>query len=127
MKFASLSAAIVLLGAGTAIAGGGAPVPEKPEGGPPSGRPGPVLDEKKCTAVWEMTEREGDTLAKGKAAPFIVNFEMVDADGDGKVTQDEFKEGCSKGWVQAEASKPPESGGGQTPEAPEQKPDASKP
>ena len=123
MRLIPLSAAIFLLGVGTAIAGGGAPVPEKPEGGPPSGRPGPVLDEKKCTAVWELTEREGDTLAKDKAAPFVVNFEMVDADGDGKVTQDEFKEGCSKGWVQAEASKPAESGGGQTPEAPEQKPD----
>ncbi len=127
MKLVSLSTAILLLSVGTAIAGGGAPVPEKPAGGPPSGRPGPVLDEKKCSAVWEMTEREGDTLAKGKAAPFVVNFEMVDADGDGKVTQDEFKEGCSKGWVQAEASKPPESGGGQTPERPEQKSDKAKP
>lgn len=123
MKLASLSAAVVLIAAGTAIAGGGAPVPAKPEGGPPSGRPSQVLDDKKCTAVWEMTEREGDTLAKGNAAPFIVNFEMVDADGDGKVTQDEFKEGCSKGWVQEQASKPAESGGGQTPEEPEQKSD----
>ena len=99
MKTVSLSAAILLLGVGTAIAGGGAPVPERPEGGPPSGRPGAVLDDEKCTAVWEITQREGDTLVKGKAAPYIVNFEMVDADGDGKVTQDEFKKGCSKGWI----------------------------
>ena len=121
MKSVSLSAAILLLGVGTALAGGGAPVPEKPEGGPPSGRPGPVLDDQKCTAAWEMTEREGDTLVKDKAVPFIVNFEMVDADGDGKVTQNEFKDGCSKGLVQEQASKPADSGGGQTPEDPEKK------
>ena len=94
-------------------------MPERPEGDPPSGRPGAVLDDEKCTAVWEITQREGDTLVKGKAAPYIVNFEMVDADGDGKVTQDEFKKGCSKGWVQEEASKPVNSGGGQTPQQPE--------
>jgi hypothetical protein len=121
MKSVSLSAAILLLGVGTAIAGGGAPVPEKPEGGPPSGRPGPVLDDTKCTAAWEMTEREGDTLAKDKAVPFIVNFEMVDTSGDGKITQDEFKDGCGKGLVQEQASKPADSGGGQTPEDPEKK------
>ncbi len=67
-----------------------------------------------------MSQREGDTLVKGKAAPFIVNFEMVDADGDGKVTQDEFKKGCGKGLVQEEASKPADTGGGQTPEQPEE-------
>jgi Ca2+-binding EF-hand superfamily protein len=47
-----------------------------------------------------MTERDGDTLSEGKAAPFIVNFKMVDADNDGKITEAEFKEGCKKGLVQ---------------------------
>jgi hypothetical protein len=121
MKLATVAALAMLLSAGTATAGGGAPVPEKPEGGPPSGRPGPVLDETKCKTVWSLTEREGDTLAQGKAAPFIVNFEMVDADKDGKVTQTEFMEGCKKGLVQEQASKPAETGGGQTPEQPTKK------
>ena len=94
-----------MLGAGTAFAGAGAPIPEKPEGGPPSGRPGAVLDETKCKSVWSLTEREGDTLAKDKAAPFIVNFEMVDTNKDGKVTQDEFTEACKKGLVQEAATK----------------------
>jgi hypothetical protein len=76
------------------------------------------LDPDKCKAVWSLTEREGDTLSQDKAAPFIVNFTMVDTNKDGKVSQDEFTDGCSKGLVQEQASKPAESGGGQTPEQP---------
>jgi hypothetical protein len=126
MKLATVAALAVLLGAGTTFAGEGTPVPQKPEGGAPSGRPGPVLDESKCKTVWSLTEREGrdevtrrgDTLSQDKAAPFIVNFQMVDTNKDGKVTQDEFMEGCKKGLVQEQASKPGETGGGQTPEQP---------
>ena len=118
MKLATCAALAVLLAAGPAFAGAGAPVPPKPEGGPPSGRPGPVLDEAKCKTVWSLTERQGDTLSQDKAAPFIVNFQMVDTNNDGKVTQDEFLEGCKKGLVQAQASKTGETGGGQTPEQP---------
>src|ERR1043165_8615446 len=105
MKLATCAALSVLLAAGPAFAGAGAPVPPKPEGGPPSGRPGQVLDEAKCKTVWSMTERQGDTLPQDKAAPFIVNFQMVDTNNDGKVTQGEFLEGCKKGLVQEQASK----------------------
>ena len=66
-----------------------------------------------------MTEREGDTLSEGKAAPFIVSFKMVDTNSDGKITQHEFKEGCKKGLIQEQASRPEgATGGGQTPEQP---------
>lgn len=119
MKLVTLTALAVILAASQAFAGGGAEVPSKPEGGPPSGRPGPVLDDAKCQAVWSLTEREGDTLSQDKAAPFIVNFTMVDANNDGKITEAEFKEGCKKGLVQEAASKPAETGGGQAPEQPE--------
>jgi EF hand len=119
MKPATFAALTMLLVASSAFAGGGAPVPEKPEGGPPSGRPGAILDDAKCEAVWSMTERQGDTLSEGKAAPFIVNFKIVDANNDGKITRDEFKEGCRKGLVQEQASRPAgATGGGQTPEQP---------
>jgi hypothetical protein len=118
MKRATAMTVAILLSASSAFAGAGAPVPEKPEGGPPSGRPGAVLDPDKCKAVWSLTEREGDTLSQDKAAPFIVNFTMVDTNKDGKVSQDEFTDGCAKGLVQEQASKPAESGGGQTPEQP---------
>ena len=119
MKRATCAALTIMLSASSAFAGAGAPVPEKPEGGPPSGRPGVILDDAKCEAVWNMTQREGDMLSEGKAAPFIVNFKMVDTNNDGKITQDEFKEGCKKGLVQEEASRPAGgTGGGQTPEQP---------
>jgi hypothetical protein len=118
MKLAKFAALTVLLAAGSAYAGAVAPVPEKPEGGPPSGRPGAVLDEAKCKTVWSLTERQGDTLSQDKAAPFIVNFQMVDTNNDGKITEDEFLEGCKKGLVQEQASKPGETGGGQTPAQP---------
>jgi EF hand domain-containing protein len=119
MKLATFAVLTIVLSASSAFAGAGAPVPEKPEGGPPSGRPGAILDDAKCEAVWSMTQREGDTLSEGKAAPFIVNFKMVDTNNDGKITHDEFKEGCKKGLVQEQASRPTgATGGGQTPEQP---------
>ena len=100
MKLATMTTLAILLSASYAFAGGGAPVPPTPEGGPPSGRPGAVLDDAKCQAVWSLTERDGDILSEDKAAPFIVNFKLVDTDGDGKISQDEFKAGCKKGLVQ---------------------------
>lgn len=118
MRVTALATLVLLAGGGSALAGAGAPVPDKPEGGPPSGRPSAILDDAKCTAVWGMTEKEGDVLVADKAAPFIVNFEMVDTNKDGKVAQDEFKEGCKNGWVQEQPSKPGETGGGQTPDKP---------
>jgi hypothetical protein len=107
MKLATVTALATLLSAGYAFAGGGAPVPPVPEGGAPSGRPSAVLDEAKCDSIWNMTEREGDILSEGKAAPFIVNFKMVDSDRDGWITQDEFKQGCKNGWVKTAGSQKP--------------------
>ena len=48
-----------------------------------------------------MASPEGDTLSGDKAVPYIVNFQMVDTDKDGKISADEFKVGCGKGWVQS--------------------------
>ncbi len=118
MRVVTVASLAFLLSTGVAFAGAGAPVPDKPAGGPPSGRPGAILDDTKCNAVWSMTEREDDALVADKAAPFIVNFPMVDTDKDGKVSQDEFKQGCKNGWVQEQASKPGETGGGQSPDQP---------
>jgi len=109
MKLTILTTTLLLCSAGYALAGPGAGEPKEPAD-PPSGRPTVVLDDAKCKSVWSMTERDGDTLSEGKAAPFIVNFKMVDADNDGKITEAEFKEGCKKGLVQeasAEGSRQP--------------------
>jgi hypothetical protein len=101
MKLATFTAATVLLSAGYAFAGGGAPVPEGSQADASSGRPSAVLDDTKCQSVWKIASPDGDTLSGDKAVPYIVNFQMVDTDKDGKISAAEFKTGCGKGWVQS--------------------------
>ncbi len=121
MKRPTLTALALMFSASYALAGGGAPVPPQPEGSDPSGRPAAVLDDAKCQSVWSMTEREGDVLSEDKAAPFVVNFKMVDADGDGKISQDEFKQGCKAGLVQVASAEGKQTPTGQgSPEVPKE-------
>jgi hypothetical protein len=100
MKLTTLTAVAVLLSAGYAFAGAGAPVPEGSQNPPPSGRPSTALDDATCATVWKMASPNGDALSKDKATPFVVNYEMVDTDKDGKISQAEFQAGCGKGWIQ---------------------------
>jgi sporulation protein YlmC with PRC-barrel domain len=99
MKLAAMTSVVFLLGAGYAFAGPGAGEPKEPAD-PASGRPGAMLDDAKCASVWNLMERDGDTLSEGKAAPFVVNFKLVDTNADGKISEAEFKDGCKKGLVQ---------------------------
>ena len=92
MQRAAFAALALLLGTAYAIAA--------------SDTPGPTLDPAECTAVWSLTEREGDTLVKAKARPFVVNFTMVDTNGDGQITQEEFQKGCKGGWVKSSKMNP---------------------
>jgi hypothetical protein len=101
MKLATFTAMAVLLSVGYAVAGGGAPVPEGSQADASSGRPSAVLDDAACQSVWKTASPNGDTLAGDKAVPYIVNFQMVDTDKDGKISAAEFKTGCGKGWVQS--------------------------
>jgi hypothetical protein len=87
------------MSAGYALAGPGAGQPTTPAD-PSSGRPTAVLDDAACSNVWSLTQRQGDTLSEGQAAPFIVNFKLVDANSDGKISEAEFKDGCKQGLVQ---------------------------
>ena len=103
MRLITLTSVLVLLSASYAIAGPGTGPPKEPAD-PPSGRPAAILDDAKCASVWSMTQREGDTLSEGKAAPFIVNFKLVDADSNGQISEAEFKDGCKKGLVQEAAA-----------------------
>jgi hypothetical protein len=104
MRLATFAAAAVIASSGYAFAGGGAPVPEGSQKDPPSGRPGKVLTEAECTKAWETAGPAGDTLSKDKATPFILNFEMVDTSKDAAISADEWKVGCEKGWVSADAA-----------------------
>ena len=120
MKLAIVTSSLFLITAGHALAGPGAGEPKEPAD-PASGRPGAVLEEAKCTSVWSLTERDGDTLSEAKATPFVVNFKLVDANADGKISEAEFKEGCKKGLVQeAAAASAPEPSGAMAPQSGEQ-------
>jgi hypothetical protein len=66
-----------------------------------SGRPSAVLNDDQCQAVWKMASPNGATISKDQAVPYIVNFSMVDGDGDGSISADEFKAGCAKGMVKS--------------------------
>ena len=100
MKRTTMTALAILLSTGYAFAGAGAPVPEGSQNPPPSGRPSAPLDDATCQSVWKMAAPDGDTLSKAKATPFVVNYEMVDTDKDGNISQSEFQAGCGKGWIQ---------------------------
>ncbi len=64
-----------------------------------SGRPSAVLDDATCQTIWQMASPNGATISQDQAVPYIVNFKMVDVDGDGNITADEFKAACGKGLV----------------------------
>ncbi len=104
MKLTTFTAMALLMSAGYAFAGAGAPVPEGSQKDPPSGRPGKILTDAECTKAWEMAGPDGDTLSQDKATPYILNFQMVDTSNDAKISQEEWKAGCSKGWVSADAA-----------------------
>src|SRR6476469_11115960 len=99
MRLATLTAVALLFSAGCALA------QETPNNMTPntmtSGRPSAVLNDDQCQAVWKMASPNGATISKDQAVPYIVNFSMVDGDGDGKITAEEFKAGCAKGTVKS--------------------------
>ena len=93
MRLATLTSVALLLSGGFAIAQGTNTMT--------SGRPSAVLNDAQCQAVWKMASPNGATISQDQAVPYIVNFQMVDGDGDGKITADEFKAGCGKGMVKS--------------------------
>jgi hypothetical protein len=104
MRLTTLTAVLLLSSATYAFAGAGAPVPEGSQKDAPSGRPGKFLSAADCQKAWEAAGPDGDTLSKDKATPFILNFQMVDSSKDAKISADEWKAGCAKGWVSADAA-----------------------
>ena len=82
-----LAAVALLLSAGSALAGANNMT---------SGRPSAVLNDQQCQAIWQMASPNGATISKDQAVPYIVNFQLVDGDGDGQISADEFKTACGR-------------------------------
>jgi hypothetical protein len=99
MKSVTLTAMAVLISAGYAFAQENPPTPNMTPNTMTSGRPSAVLDDATCQTIWKMASPDGGAISGDQAVRYIVNFQMVDVNGDGTITADEFKAGCGKGMV----------------------------
>jgi hypothetical protein len=53
-----------------------------------------------------FADSAADTLAKDKATPFVVIFEMVDTHKEGKISQAEFTAGWARAGFRSLTSRP---------------------
>jgi hypothetical protein len=63
--------------------------------------PAAPLKPARCKAAWELASPNGETLSRGKASPYVLNFTMVDSNHNGTISAKEFKRGCKAGLVRA--------------------------
>lgn len=73
------------------------PQPTRAE--PRVGRLGPPLDVAQCRAAWKTASPNGQPIPGAAAKPYVFDFEAMDVDQDGKISEYEFKDGCIGGWV----------------------------
>jgi hypothetical protein len=62
------------------------------------------LSDSECQKVWVMAVQSNDSLSPYGAAPYIVVFKDVDTDGNGQISNSEFKKGCENGLVHSAAA-----------------------
>lgn len=111
MKLATFTALAMLLSAGYAFAGGGAPVPPQLPGAKSSGRPSAVLNDSQCEDAWNKAiggpaGGAADSLSPDKGAKIMTDFPQADTDKDGKLSKVEFQAACKLGLVQGSAEQP---------------------
>ena len=111
MKIAIYTAVALLLSAGYAFAGGGAPVPPQLPGAPSSGRPSAVLNDSECEDTWNKAVGgpaggAADTLSPDKGAKIMTDFQQADTDKDGNLSKAEFQAACKLGLVQRSPASP---------------------
>ncbi|MGQ0456334.1 MAG: hypothetical protein ACT4OU_04660 [Hyphomicrobium sp.] len=83
------------------------------------------LSKADCQAIWSKADSsDAGSLTATQAQPYLTNFKAVDANADGKVSGDEFLNGCQKGMAHDAASAGGSSGasGSDSSAAPAQKP-----
>ena len=84
MRLTILTCAAVLLGA--------ANVAQAAEKGKP-------LDDAQCKAAWTIVSPNGAAISNAKPVPSIIDWSMVDSNKDATIDADEFKAGCTAGWI----------------------------
>ena len=87
MRLITLTGMALLLSAGYAVAAEGT-----------------VLDDAACQAVWRQAGGEKD-IAADKAQPYVAKMTLVDVNGDGRISDVEWKRSCAAGLILATARK----------------------
>lgn len=59
---------------------------------------GAALNLDDCRKIWNLAAGRSD-LGPDGAKPYIDDFATVDTNGDGKITNAEFRAGCESGFV----------------------------
>ena len=60
---------------------------------------GKPLDDAQCKAAWTIVSPNGAAISKAKPVPSIIDWTMVDSNKDATIDADEFKAGCTAGWI----------------------------
>jgi hypothetical protein len=64
---------------------------------------GKPLDKTACQALWTKATDGDKDLSEEKAGNYVVQFTLVDVNGDGRISDIEWKNGCTAGLVLATA------------------------
>ena len=59
------------------------------------------LDEATCSAVWAKASPNDNVIYYEQAAPYLIDEDIVDMDGDGSISQEEFKTACLDDYMRS--------------------------
>lgn len=69
-----------------------------------------------CQSLWnKLDTAKSGSVSETMAQPHVTDFDAVDTNSDGKLSQTEFQAGCDKGQIRASATTGPGSGGAGSP------------
>lgn len=88
MKLIASAGAALLLGAGFVA-------------GAQAHNGGHKLDNAQCSAAWKAASPNGEAISGNQAEPYVVNFIILDVDGNSELSAEEFKEGCTDGLMKS--------------------------
>jgi hypothetical protein len=57
------------------------------------------LDEAKCNAAWAAASPKDNTISYEQASSYVVDANIVDMEGDGSISFEEFKTACADGLM----------------------------
>jgi hypothetical protein len=69
------------------------------------------LSQAECQSIWnKLDAAKSGSISEAQAQPHVSDFDAVDTNNDGKLSQTEFQAGCDRGQVRASAATGPGTG-----------------